>query len=193
MQQHVIPPYCRFTIRSDSEFAVYDTDAGGKPLRYIGPDDSSRRTLTLETADNQRIISVKAKASAMVTVDAEVRPSPFEANSGIPSELSQPVHQPTIQEMIRQYIREAMPHPDDTAEETPDEFFDFDMDTDHDLLVSEYEEMDEEPTYDPDSLAGSPEKPSDNLPAEPGPEGTAEPERAPDSPSGADAPSSTPA
>lgn len=171
-EQYLVPPFARASVRASGSFTVYDGDAKGNKLDIIGPRSSTDRLFQVETADNQRVIIVEHHQDTVINFKAQVRPSPYETNSGIPSELSQPISEPTIQDMVRMYIREAMVSAPDEPE-TPDEFFDFDVDDEEmHLFHSEYEDMENE--YLSEDASEAPDT-TNPLPADQGAEGTAKP------------------
>lgn len=143
-----IPPWCRFTIRATGEFTVKD-----KRGHILGPDMATARRFTIETAGDPLEIKVHHAESVEISSLAEVRPSPYEHNSGVPVEISAEVSQPTIQEMMRLYLADYRDRIEPDEPETPDEFFDFGDDDDDDLVFSQYQydEMPEEPLSEPDS------------------------------------------
>lgn len=167
---YTIPPFCRWTFRCSDTFYVYEGD------NLVGPNSSTTRLFVVETAKEARKLKVDVFKDAKFSTFAEVR-NPYEANDGVPAAISTPIKEPTIQEMIRMYIQEAVA-PESNEPETPEEFFDFDMDDDDGHLMQspyEYEEMDEEWPQEPEepkteqSNGGEPlvaEKAS-NTPAEP--------------------------
>lgn len=175
MRQELIPPFCLATLKADGEFVVYRADASGDPIEVLGPDNSSRRIFRMETSSNQQAIAIKAAEDTLISIDLKVRPNPLEQNTGIPVELSEPVHEPTIQELIRQYVSEAIGRDSDAELETPDDFFDFEVDDDMELFHSPYEqEMVEE--YPLSASESESEEESHQPLAEPAPQDTAPPD-----------------
>lgn len=159
-KKYTVPPYCHWEFRCSDTFYVYHGDA------LVGPDSSTARRYCVETAGESMELKIDTMKDAKVSTLARVRPSPFEHNSGVPAEIQQPVHEPTIQEMIRMYIAESLPETSDP--ETPDEFFDFDMDDEQDILTSpyEFEEMEEDFRPEPESTEGDSQESPDTK-AEP--------------------------
>ena len=146
IQEHTIPPFCRWSVRASGEFCVLSEDG-----QVLGPNSAADRVFVMETAEKEFTINVVADEDTVLSWAANVRPSPFEKNSGVAVTVQQPVTEPTIQEMIRMYIREVTDSED--RPETPDEFFDFDMDDDEgELMYSQYEydEMQEEYLMEPE-------------------------------------------
>lgn len=139
MEKFIVPPYTRATFRSDSPFTVWDGD------EIVGPNTATDRIFVVETAEEEMDLEISTEGR--VTMNGQIRPSPFESNDGVPVAISSEIAPPTIQDMIRMYIREATEN-DDPGLETPEEFFDFGEDEDDDghLLNSpyEYEYLDDE-------------------------------------------------
>lgn len=136
-----VPPYARLTLRSTHPFTVW------RDASIIGPDSSTVRKFSMQTAEESVHLVIEGAKGCEFSHSVEIRPSPYEKNSGIPSELSAPIAPPTIQELIRTYIQEAV----QTKEkiETPEEFFDFgeDEDDDQHLLMSDYEYLEAQDEY----------------------------------------------
>lgn len=124
-----VPPFAKMVLRTDKEFTVLSSG------KIIGPDSSTARSLRVETAGESLEIEVEYKGK--LSVEVNVR-NPHEENDGVPVAVTTEVSPPTIQEMMRMYLAEELHRHSDEIE-TPDEFFDFEMDDDGELLRSDYE------------------------------------------------------
>lgn len=133
------PAYCETVIRASGEFYIYEVDKDGKKLGLLGPRSATDRIAYVRTARHPVNIEVTHAPGVYLDVEDRIRKNPREENSGEQLVLSHDLAEPSIKEMIRMYIKEALGKGEDEHLETPDEFFDMDVDDEETLPLSGYE------------------------------------------------------
>lgn len=153
------PAFCETVIRASGEFYIYEVDEDGKKLGLLGPRSATDRIAYVRTARHPVNIEITHADGVYIDVEDRIRKNPREENSGEQLVLSHDLAEPSIKELIRMYIKEALGKDEQEHVETPDEFFDMDVDDEETLPLSGYE-IDDMPDEYPAHRPGKVEEPT---------------------------------
>lgn len=125
-------------ISCNKEFSVFRI-VDGEPV-YIGPRSSTERVFEVQAGylgDDTITLVVETDPDAVLSTNVR-QSTAQELHDPTPVELGPPPKPETIQDIIKRYIREHVQ--EDWEPESPDEFFDFDLDEEDYALYAEHAE-----------------------------------------------------